>query len=203
VVLVILSVIGLNTFLRAHARDARFDRFISHVKSSEGVLITDYGKQKNGKYFLTAVVAGPASSSVLPVEDFGFNRDEVDVKLINHVFAVDQSTGNEQVQNFLDQLRQLDGIPWPTGRSPTARAWLESTTKRIASAYLLGQALGRPFIVLLEHPSNLKSSADKLSGQIAWRLYLQGIYDRHLVRTLAVDGHPGVLRVLQERTVGE
>src|SRR5262249_23570697 len=42
VALVILGVIGLNTFLHAHARDARFDRFISHVKSSEGILITDY-----------------------------------------------------------------------------------------------------------------------------------------------------------------
>ena len=37
--LVILAVIGLDTFLRAHARDARFDRFISRVRNSEGVLM--------------------------------------------------------------------------------------------------------------------------------------------------------------------
>jgi hypothetical protein len=63
--------------------------------------------------------------------------------------------------------------------------------------------LGRPFIVLIKHPTNLKASADKLAGQISWRLYLQGVYDRHLVRTLAVDKQPGVLRILQEKTAGE
>jgi OOP family OmpA-OmpF porin len=202
VALVILGAIGLTFFLRAHARDARFDRFISHVKSSEGVLITDYGKNKDGKYFVTGVVPGSASSIVLPVENFGFRRDEVDVKLNNHVFMVGQSNRNEQLQNFRDQLHQLDGIPWPTDGSPTARAWIESTTNRIANAYVLGQALERPFIVVIEHPSNLKAAADKLSGQIAWRLYLQGVYDRGLLRTQAVDKHPGVLRVLQERTIG-
>jgi len=200
--LVILGVIGLNTFLRAHARDARFDRFISHVKSSGGVLITDYGKGDNGRYFVTGVVAGPTSSAVLPVEDFGFRPDEVDVKLTDHILA-DQSNRNEQLQKFLDQLRQLDGIRWPTDGSRTSRAWLERTTNRIANAYLLGQALGRPFIVVIKHPSNLKASADKLAGQISWRLHLQGVYDRHLVRTLAVDKQPGVLRILQERTAGE
>jgi hypothetical protein len=201
--LVILAVIGLNVLWRAHARDARFDRFISQVKNHEGVLITDYGKQEDGKYFVSGVVAGPPSSGVLPVEDFGLRRDEVNVKLISHVFVVDQSNRNEQLQNFSDQLHQLDGIPWPTDGSRTARAWLESTTNRIANAYLLGQALGRPFIVVINHPSNLKASADKISGQIAWRLYLQGIYDRNLVRTHAVDKQPARLRVLRERIVGE
>src|SRR5262249_13185317 len=36
VALVISGVIGLNSFLRTHARDVRFNRLISHVKSSEG-----------------------------------------------------------------------------------------------------------------------------------------------------------------------
>jgi hypothetical protein len=201
--LVILGLIGLNTFWRGHARDARFDRFISRVKSSEGVLITDYGKNEDGKYFVAGLVPGPTSSAVLPVEDFGFSRDEVDVKLINNFFAVDQSNRNEEVQKFLDQLHELDGMPWPADRSPGAQAWVKSTTNRIADAYLRGQALGRPFIVLIEHPTKLKASADKLSGQIERRLHLQGVYDRHLLRTLAVEKRPAVLRILQERTVGE
>jgi len=201
--LVILGVIGLNTWLRAHARDGRFEQLISRVKSGGNVLVTDYGKNEDGKYFVTGLVPGLTSSVVLPVEDFGFKRDEVDVKLINHVFVVDQSNRNQELQRFLDQLHKLDGLPWPSEGSSTTRAWLESTTHRIADAYLLGQALGRPFIVLIEHPSKLKASADKLSGQIAWRLYLQGVYDRHLVRTLRVEKQPRVLRILQERTVGE
>src|SRR5207249_5582278 len=106
-VMLILGVIGMNGLLRAHARDARFDRFISRVKNSGSVLITDYGKRDNGKYFVTGVVAGPTSSAVLPVEDFGFSPDEVDVKLTDHVL-VDQSNRNQQLQSFLDQLRQLD-----------------------------------------------------------------------------------------------
>jgi len=199
----ILLIFGLNTFLRAHARDARFDRFISRVKSSEGVLVTDYGKNENGKYFVTGIVPRPTSSAVLPIEDYGFRRDEVDVELINYASLFDQSNRNAELQNFLDQLQQLDGMPWPTDGSATARAWLENTTSRIASAYLLGQKLGRPFIVVIEYPRNLKASAQKLSGQLAWRLYLQGVYDRHLLRTLAVDGKEGVLKVLQERTVGQ
>src|SRR5262245_866069 len=190
--LLILGIFGLNTFLRAHARDARFNRFISQVKSSQGVLITDYGKNGDGKYFVTGVVPRPTSSSVLPVEDFGFKRDEVDVKLINYGLLVDESNRNEELRSFLEELDRLDGIPWPTDGSHTARAWLESTTNRIANAYLLGQALGRPFIVVIEHPHNLKASAQKLSGQLAWRLYLQGVYDRHLLRTLAVDKKTGV-----------
>src|SRR5262249_33235175 len=53
--LVILAVAAFGTFLHAHARDVRFDRFISHIKNSEGVLVTDYGKEANGKYFVTAL----------------------------------------------------------------------------------------------------------------------------------------------------
>src|SRR5262245_4961736 len=202
VVMLVLGVIGVNSFLRTHARDARFNRFISHVKNSGGVLITDYGKRKNGKYFVTGLVAGPTSSAVLPVQDFGFSPDDVDVKLIDHLL-VDQSNRNQHLQHFLDELGQLDGIPWPTDGSRSSRAWLERTTNRITNAYLLGQSLGRPFIVVIKHPTNLKASADKLAGQISWRLYLQGVYDRHLVRTLAVDKQPGVLRILQEKTAGE
>src|SRR5262249_26835052 len=56
-VLLISGGLGLNTFLHAHARDARFDDFIAHVKSSEGVLITDHGKSKDGKYFVTGIVS--------------------------------------------------------------------------------------------------------------------------------------------------
>jgi OOP family OmpA-OmpF porin len=203
VALLILGVMGLTSLLRANARDARFNRFISHVKSSEGVLITDYGKKKDGRYFVTGVVPGPATSIDLPVEDFGLRRDEVDVKLNNHVFMVGQSNRSQELQNFLDQLHQLDGIPWPTEESAASRDWIESTANRIANAYVLGQALGRPFIVVIEHPGNLKTMADSLSGQIAWRLYLQGVYDRGILRTQAVDKEPGVLRVLQERTIGE
>src|SRR5262249_47065551 len=124
--LVILAVAAFGTFLHAHARDVRFDRFISHIKNSEGVLVTDYGKEANGKYFVTALVAGPTSSAALPVEDFGLRRDEVDVKLMNNVFVVDRSNRTEQLQNFLDQVRQLNGIPWPTHGSP--KAWLQRTT---------------------------------------------------------------------------
>jgi OOP family OmpA-OmpF porin len=203
VALVILGAIGLNSFLRTHARDARFNRLISHVKNSEGVLITDYGKNKDGKYFVTGVIPGPASSIVLPVEDFGFRRDEVDVKLNNQLFMVGQSNSNGKLRDFLDQLHQLNGIPWPSDESPTAKAWVESTANRIANAYVLGQALGRPFIVVIEHPTSLKASADKLSGQIAWRLFLQGVYDHDLLRTQLVDKQPAVLRVLQEKIIGE
>jgi hypothetical protein len=203
VAFVIFVVMGLGTFLRAQARDARFDRFISHVKSSESVLITDYGKNKDGKYFVTGLIPGTASAGALPVEEFGFSRDEVSVKLMKAVFAVDQARSEEELNNFQVQLHDLDGTPWPTGRSPSTGAWLETTTDRIANAYLLGRALGRTFIVVIEHPRNLKAPADKLSGQIAWRLHLQGIYDPHLLRTLAVDREPGVLRVLQEKTAGD
>jgi hypothetical protein len=202
-VFLILGVLGLNSFLNAHSRDVRFEQFISRVKSSEGVLVTDYGKNKDGKYFVSGIVSGPTSAAVLPVEDFGFKRDEVDVKLINPLLGLAQPNRNEQLQKFLDQLDQLDGTPWPTAASAAAHDWLESTTNRIVNAYLLGQALGRPFIVVIQHPANLKASAKKLAGQIAWRLYRQGVYDRHLLRTLTVDMRPGVLRVLQERTVGE
>lgn len=203
VTLVVLCLIGLITFLRAHDRDARFNRFISRIKSTSGVLITDYGKNKDGKYFVTGIVPGPVSSVFLPVEDFGFKRDEVDVELNNRVYMVDQSNKNAQLQKLQDQLQQLDGTPWPTEGSPEARAWLERTTNRLVDAYMLGQSLGHPFIVVIEHPANLKTAADKLSGQIAWRLYLRGVYDRDLLRTLPVDKSPGVLRVLQERTIGE
>jgi len=201
--LVILGAIGLGTVLHARSRDLHFERFISEVKNSQDVLITDYGKRKDGKYFVTGVIARPTSTAVLPVEDFGFRKDEVEVKLNDRMFAVDQSNRSKLLQNFLNQLNQLDGIPWPADGSPAARAWLEKTTNRIANAYLLGQELGHPFIVVIEHPGNLKAAAQKLSGQIAWRLYLQGIYDRHLMRTLSVDNQPGVLRVLQEKTTGD
>src|SRR5262245_18098270 len=104
VALMILGVIGLNTFLRGRARDARFDRFISHVKSSEALLVTDYGKNQNGKYFGTGILPAPASSVVLPFADFGFRPDDVDVMLNNRVFMADR---NQELQKFLDQLHQL------------------------------------------------------------------------------------------------
>jgi OOP family OmpA-OmpF porin len=199
--LVILGIIGISAFLRSRARDARFDRFVSDVTHKEGVLITGHGKHKDGKYFVSGIVAGPVSPAVSPVEDFGLKRDEVDVKLINGLPG-DQSNTSAQLQNFLDQLHQLDGSPWPTDESPATRAWVENATNRIANAYRLGHALGRPFIVVIEHPRNLKTAADKLSGQMTWQLYRQGVYDPHLVRTLPVDKQPWVLTVLQESTVG-
>jgi hypothetical protein len=161
------------------------------------VLITDYGK-RGGKYFLSGVVTGSLSSAALAFEDFGLSRDEVDVKLLSHMAAIDESKANAQLGNFLDQLDELDGAAWPTHGS--RRDWLRSTTDRIVNAYVLGQALGRPFIVVIKHPAGLKESADTLSGQLSWRLYLQGVYDRGLVRTLQVDKQPPVLSVLQERT---
>jgi hypothetical protein len=202
-VMLTAAALGLNNYMRASARDTRFNDFISRVKTSDGILLTDYGKRPDGKYFVSGIVASPTAPAVLPVGDFGFRNDEVDVRLINHVFVVDQSNTNEPARNFQDQLDQLDGTPWPNDGSPEARTWLRNTTNRIANAYLMGQALGRPFILVIEHPRNLKASADKLSGQLGWRLHLQGVYDRHLIRTLPVDDGPGVLRVLQERTVGE
>jgi hypothetical protein len=201
--LLVAGAVGANKYRLAHARDVRFDDLISQVKSSDGILLTDYGKRPDGKYFVNGLVAAPTASAVLPVEEFGFKTDEVEVKMINHVFVVDQSNTNEPVHNFENQLDQLDGIPWPNDGSMEARTWLNNTTNRIANAYLLGQALGRPFIVVIEHPKNLKAAADKLSGQLGWRLYLQGIYDRHLIRTLPVEKEPGVLKILQERTVAE
>ncbi len=201
-VLLILTAMGAQTILRTHSRDARFNRFISRVRNSQGVLITDYGKGQNGKYFVSGVVTGSTSSAVLPIEDFDFKADEIDVKLINHVFAVDKSNSNQQVQNFLDQLHQLDGIPCPI-EGPVAGAWIEETANRLADAYTLGRALGRPFIVIIEYPDQLQASADRLAGQIGWRLYLHGVYEPYLVRTRPVKQAPAHLRVLQERTVGQ
>jgi OOP family OmpA-OmpF porin len=198
--LLILGAIGVSNFLRTHFRDARFERFISDVRSSKNILITDYGKGKDGKYFVAGVVAGSTVSPALPIEQFGFKPDEVEVNLINHVFAVDRSN-NAQIQGFLDQLHELDGTPCPIDGSDAAAAWLETTANRIGNAYVLGRALGRPFIVVIEYPDNLKAKADELSGRISWRLYLQGIYEPHLVRTLAVPRKPAVLRVLQESVV--
>jgi hypothetical protein len=196
--LVVFGAIGLNNFMTARDRDVRFGRLISQVRSNEDVLITDYGKDDSGKYFVAGVTA-PNTSTVLPVGDFGFKPSEVDVRLDNHLF--DPSVNEAQLQTYSDQLKQLDRISWPTDGAPT-RAWLESTTNEIGGLYLLGRELGRPFIVVIEHPVHLKSAADKLSGQIAWRLYLQGIYDRHLIRTLPVK-RGGVIRVLEERRVGD
>ena len=34
-------------------------------------------------------------------------------------------------------------------------------------------------------------------------IYLRGVYERHLLRTLAVRDGPAILKVLPERTVGE
>jgi hypothetical protein len=196
-ILAIIGLADLNGVRVAHAQDGRFERFISDLKNRDGMLITDYGK-RGGRYFLSGVVTGSLSSAALPFEEFGLSRDQVDVKLLSHVAAIDESKANAPLRDFLDQLDELDGTAWPTHGSRAG--WLRSTTDRIVNAYVLGQALGRPFIIVIKHPAGLKESADTLSGQLSWRLYLQGVYDRGLVRTLQVDKQPPVLSVLQERT---
>jgi hypothetical protein len=201
VALVILGLFGFNILWAAHSRDARFGRFLSNLKSREGMLITDSGKEPNGKYFVNGLITGALPSGALPFEDFGLKRDEVDVKLLNS-FAADQAYKNEELKQFQNELRELDGIAWPIDGSYATKEWLSSTTDRIVNAYVLGQQLGHPFIVVIKHPSNLKAAADRLSGQLAWRLYLRGVYDRHLIRTLPVDRQPAVMTVLQERTLG-
>jgi hypothetical protein len=200
-ILTALIIVGVSNYLHERFRDARFDRFISQVRRSDDVLITDYGKRDDGKYFVAGFATG--SMPVLPVGDFGLKPDDVEVRLINHVFAVDHSNSGLQLQAFRDHLDQINGTPWPTIDSPAGQAWIESTTDHIANAYLQGRALGRAFIVVIEHPRRLKPAADQLSGRIAWRLYREGIYEPHLVRTLAVDAAPPVIRVLEERTVGK
>jgi OOP family OmpA-OmpF porin len=197
--LLILAAAGLSSVLRVHSRDARFERFVSSIKSSEGVLITDHGKQKDGKYFVAGMAAG-ASSAIPPVERFGLRSDEVEVKLIP-VSVGEKPNTDQLLSNYFDQLTRLDGAPWPT--TGPSQAWIKDTAARVADAYLLGRTLGRSFIVVIEYPDRLKSKADRFSGQISWQLYLRGVYERHLLRTLSVRDGPAILKVLPERTVGE